>query len=189
MLQVTVPWTCQQYTTDMNRGKKRKTSQWVKVEHGVLAQLVSSTAGEMARECSTYYRRLAEMISIKQDKHSLVVSWLRTRLSYASLRAAVLCIHESRSSHATLFTNMTLPLPLLRVRYHPQSKNRSVTLLFCIVLYSMWIIVFGNPKNKKTLLHNWTNVQCTCKLQHLHVKIVQLYHRDVHRNVWVGTYF
>ena len=120
-------------------------------ESGKKAKYSQCTTGEMACECSTYYRRLADMISIKQDKpYSLVVSWLRTRLSYASLRAAVLCIHESRSSHATLFTNMTLPLPLLRVRYHPQSKNPSVTLLFlCIVLYRMWIIVFGNPKNKK----------------------------------------
>ena len=48
----------------------------------------------------TLYRRLADMISIKQDKpYSLVVSWLHTRLSYASLRAAVLCIRGSRPSH------------------------------------------------------------------------------------------
>ena len=45
-------------------GKKAKYSQWVKVEHGVLTPLVFSTTGEMARECSTYYRRLADMISI-----------------------------------------------------------------------------------------------------------------------------
>ena len=46
------------------------------------------------------YRRLADIISTKQDKpYSLVVSWLRTRLSYASLHAAVLCIRGSRSSH------------------------------------------------------------------------------------------
>ena len=48
---------------------------------------------------------------------------------------------------ATLFTNMTLPLPLLRIRYHPQSKHLSVVLLFlCIVLY---IIVFGLETTKK----------------------------------------
>ena len=75
--------------------------------------LVFSSTGGMARECSTFYRRLADMISIKQDKpYSLVVSWLRTRLSYASLRAAVLCIHGSRSSHRH-------PIYELRLRYHP----------------------------------------------------------------------
>ena len=99
---------------------------------GSLHHWFFSTTGRMARECSTFYMRLADMISIKQDKpYSLVVSWLPTRLSYASLCAAVLCIRGSRSYHiATLFTNMTLPLPLLRVRYHPQSNDLSVTLLF-----------------------------------------------------------
>ena len=62
--------------------KKRQYSQRVKeVEHGVFTPLVFSTTGGMACECSTFYRRLADMISIKQDKpYSLVVSWLRTRL-------------------------------------------------------------------------------------------------------------
>ena len=80
--------------------KERQYIQRVKeVEHGVFT-LVFSTTGGMARECSTFYRRLADMISIKQDKPcSLVVSWLGTRLSYASLRAAVLCIRGSMSSH------------------------------------------------------------------------------------------
>ena len=60
--------------------RKRQYSQRVKeVEHGVFTPLVFSTTGGMARECSTLYRRLADMISIKQDKpYSLVVSWLRT---------------------------------------------------------------------------------------------------------------
>ena len=71
-----------------------------RVEHGVCTPLVFSTTGGMACECSIFYRRLADMISIKQDKpYSLVVSWLRTGLSYASLLAAVLCISGSRSSH------------------------------------------------------------------------------------------
>ena len=85
--------------------KKRQYSQRVKeVEHGVFTPLVFSTTGGMARECSTFYRRLADMISIKQDKlYSLVVSWLRTGLSYASLRAAVLCIRGSRSSHHPIY--------------------------------------------------------------------------------------
>ena len=67
---------------------------------GSFTPLGLSTTGGMARECSPFYRHLADMISFKQDKpYSLVVSWLRTRLSYAFLRAAVLCIRGSRSSH------------------------------------------------------------------------------------------
>ena len=80
--------------------KKRQYSQRVKeVEHGVFIPLVFSTIGGMASECSTFYGRLADMIFIRQDKtYSFVVSWLCTRLSYASLRAAILYIHGSRSS-------------------------------------------------------------------------------------------
>ena len=67
---------------------------------GSFTPLSFSTTRGMARECSTFYRRLADMISIKQDKpYSLVVSWLRTRPSYAFLHAAVPCIRGSRSSH------------------------------------------------------------------------------------------
>ena len=49
---------------------------------------------------------------------------------------------------APLFTNMTLPLPLLRVRYHPQSNDLSVTLLMHFFLYSLYL-----DKLKKKLLH------------------------------------
>ena len=48
---------------------------------------------------TAFYRCLADMVSTKQDKpYFLVVSWL-PRLSFASLRAAVLCIRGSRSLH------------------------------------------------------------------------------------------
>ena len=36
--------------------------------HGVFTPLVFSTTGGTARECSTFYRCLADIISIKQDK-------------------------------------------------------------------------------------------------------------------------
>ena len=49
--------------------KKRQYSQRVKeVEHGVFTPLVYSTTGGMAHKCSTFYRCLADMISIKLDK-------------------------------------------------------------------------------------------------------------------------
>ena len=46
--------------------KKIQYSQWVKkVEQGVFTPLVFSTTGGMACECATFYRCLADMISIK----------------------------------------------------------------------------------------------------------------------------
>ena len=87
------------------------------VEHGVFTPLVFSTTGGMARECSTFYRRLADMISIKQDKpYSLVVNGLHTQLSYASLCAAVLCIRGSRSSHRHPIYSHDLTLAIVEGR-------------------------------------------------------------------------
>ena len=49
----------------------------------------------------------------------------------------------------------------------------------------------------QTEKEGWSLLSSKCALvflykkprQHHDVKIVKLYHRDVHRNVWVGTYF
>ena len=133
--QATVPWTCQQCTTDMNRKKKRQYSQRVKeVEHGMGSLdhwfLVQQEEWLVSVQHFTGVN-LADMISIKQDKpYSLVVSWLRTRLSYVPFMLLFCAFVEAGHHIATLFTNMILPLPLLRVRYHPQFKNLLVTLFF-----------------------------------------------------------
>ena len=122
--------------------KKRQYSQRVKeVEHGVFTPLVFCTTGGMARECSTFYRCLADMISIKQDKpYSLIVSWLRTQLSYASLCAAVMCIRGSRSSHRHPIYEHGLTLATVEGKI-PSSvyKNLSVTLVF----YALFCVVCG----------------------------------------------
>ena len=80
--------------------KKREYAQRVReVEYGVFTPLVPSTTGGMAREATTFYKRLADELSRKQDKqYSLVMGWIRCRLSFAILRSAILCIRGSRSS-------------------------------------------------------------------------------------------
>ena len=81
--------------------KKREYAQRVhEVEHGVFTPLVLSTTGGMGREAATFYKRLADGISRKEQKqYSVVMGWIRCRLSFAILRSAILCIRGSRSSH------------------------------------------------------------------------------------------
>ena len=68
--------------------KKREYAQRVReVEHGVFTPLVLSTTGGMAREATTFYKRLADELSRKQDK--LFMGWIRCRLSFAILRLCV----------------------------------------------------------------------------------------------------
>ena len=80
--------------------KKREYAQRVReVEHGVFTPLVLSTTGGMGREAATFYMRLADGISRKERKeYSVVMGWIRCRLSFAILRSAILCIRGSRSS-------------------------------------------------------------------------------------------
>ena len=69
------------------------------VERGVFTHIVFTTTGGMGREAATFYKRLADMISGKQQKpYSTVMGWLRCRLSFATLRSAIMCVRGSRSS-------------------------------------------------------------------------------------------
>ena len=82
------------------QAKKREYGQRIReVEHGVFTPLVFSSTGGMGREAATFYKRLANMISQKrQHPYPTVMGWLRCRLSFASLRSAIMCIRGSRSS-------------------------------------------------------------------------------------------
>ena len=78
--------------------KKRGYNQRVmNVEHGTFTPLVIGTNGGMGVECSKFLANLAEMLSKKQnEEYSDVMGWLRTKLSFEVLRAAILCVRGSR---------------------------------------------------------------------------------------------
>ena len=95
--------------------KKRAYNQRVlEVENGTFTPLVFSAAGGMANECSMFYKRLAGLISEKQGTHQSVVStWLRTKLSFALQRSAVMCIRGTRHryyKYAIAQTDMELDI-------------------------------------------------------------------------------
>ena len=81
--------------------KKRAYGQRVReIEHGVFTPLVFSTSGGMGREATTFYKRLADMLASQQRRpYSVVMSWLRCKLSFAAIRASIMCIRGTRSSH------------------------------------------------------------------------------------------
>ena len=58
------------------------------VEHRVFTPLVLSSTGGMGREATTFYKRLTDMTSQKRQlPYSVVMRWLKCRLSFASLRS------------------------------------------------------------------------------------------------------
>ena len=93
------------------QAKKREYGQRIRdVEHGFFTPLVFSTSGAMGREATTFYKRLAYLLSDKQDKaYSLIMGWLRCRLSFAILRSAIMCLRGSRSSyHHPVYCDLAL---------------------------------------------------------------------------------
>ena len=81
------------------QAKKREYGQRVQeVECGVFTPLVPSTNGRMEKDATAFYKRLADMTAQKRLHHySMVMGCLRCRISFASLRSSVMCIHGSRS--------------------------------------------------------------------------------------------
>ena len=96
--------------------KKRKYEQRITdVEHGSFTPLVFSTSGllhlrsslpqvfstsgGMGNLASTFYKRLASLLSEKrQEAYSSTMGWIRTHLSFSLLPSAIMCIPGARSS-------------------------------------------------------------------------------------------
>ena len=70
----------------------------VQVEHGTFTPLVFSCFGGMSRECSAFYKNLAEKLA---QKRNLTVSeatcFVRTKINYSLIKSLVLCIRGSRT--------------------------------------------------------------------------------------------
>ena len=68
------------------------------VEHGCFTPLVFSTSGGMGREATVVYKRLANLLSISRNEpYSVIMGWLRCRISFALLRSSLSCIRGTRS--------------------------------------------------------------------------------------------
>ena len=58
------------------------------VEQGTFTPLVFTTTGGMGEECKRYHIRLAELVAAKKgEDYANTVSWIRSKVSFAILRA------------------------------------------------------------------------------------------------------
>ena len=78
--------------------KKRKYSQRVMdVEQGTFTPLVFTVNGSMGPECEQFHRCLASKLAEKTDqRYADVMNFIRCKLSFIIIRAAVLCLRGSR---------------------------------------------------------------------------------------------
>ena len=59
--------------------------------------LCCSVDGLMGNEADVFLKRLGDVVSVKWERsYSEVMGWVRARLSFAILRASILCLRGSR---------------------------------------------------------------------------------------------
>ena len=83
--------------------KKRTYNQRVmQVEQGTFTPLIFTVAGSMSPECSTFHKNLAEKISEKTgERYNDVINFIRCKLSFMTIRSALLCLRGSRGPAKT----------------------------------------------------------------------------------------
>ena len=68
------------------------------IEQGSFTLLVFSTTGGMVRECSTFFSRLAKLISEKRcEDMSKVSAWVKTKINFSLIRSTLTCLRGSRT--------------------------------------------------------------------------------------------
>ena len=81
------------------------------VEQGAFTPLVLATTAGMARECTTFFKRLSSMIADKRrTSYHSVMAWLRCRVSFALLHQSITAMRGTRSAKRNIMipTDITL---------------------------------------------------------------------------------
>ena len=58
----------------------------------------NGTNGGIGRECDLFVKNLASKLALKQnEQYGNIMTWLRTKLSFETVKAALLCVRGSRA--------------------------------------------------------------------------------------------
>ena len=86
------------YAINEKEKKRSYNERIIRVEHGSFTPLVFSATGGMGRECAKFYKRLGEMISDKRKmNNSIVMGWIRRKLSFCLMRSVIRCVRGTRN--------------------------------------------------------------------------------------------
>ena len=86
------------YRNHENEKKRAYADRVLQVEQGTFTPLVFTSTGGMGEECKRYHSRLAELIAAKKgEDYATTVSWIRSKVSFAILRSALICLRGSRA--------------------------------------------------------------------------------------------
>ena len=86
-----------------NEKKRQYAERVMEIEQGTFNPLVFTTTGRIADECVKYHSRLAELIANKKGElYSCAISWMRSKISFAIVRSATLCLRGTISRRRQL---------------------------------------------------------------------------------------
>ena len=81
-----------------NEKKRAYLQRVIEVEQGTFTPLVFGTNGGIGRECDLFVKNLASKLALKQnEQYGNIMTWLRTKLSFETVKAALLCVRGSRA--------------------------------------------------------------------------------------------
>ena len=84
--------------------------------HATFTPLCVSVDGMLGSEAEFFVRRLGDFLAAKWERlYSVVMGWVRARLSFAILQAALLCVRGSRTKWRSLGISDGASLPLILV--------------------------------------------------------------------------
>ena len=86
------------YRTNEMEKKRKYNERILQVENGSFTPLVFSVNGGMGKEANKCYSRIAEKLAEKRDEpYSVMMSWVRRKISFSKMKSIIMCIRGSRS--------------------------------------------------------------------------------------------
>ena len=80
-----------------NEKKRHYCKRVLEIENATFSPLIFTINGKLGRECQVFYNRLAQIPATKWDTQaSQTTAWIRTRISFALIRSAHMCIRGFR---------------------------------------------------------------------------------------------
>ena len=107
------------YKRDEQEKRRAYDERIQQVERATFIPVVFSAHGGMGKSANSLYKRIASMLSERtHEAYSSVMTWIRARLSFALLRASVVCLRGARRPvhcHPLVSASATLAVAEARI--------------------------------------------------------------------------
>jgi hypothetical protein len=94
------------YSSLEKQKKRQYADRIIQVERGSFTPLIFSTSGGAGQECQLFIKKLATLVAEKTSvSYSRHLGVLRTRISFALVRSAIMCLRGTRRRRARILVD------------------------------------------------------------------------------------